>query len=76
VLVLFNNEVDHAAQEGDVRAGTKRHVKIAAGGCSGVTGIDVNDGGAFFFRPLNPLEGDGMVLCGIAAHDQYDVRIL
>ena len=64
------------AQEGDVRPGTKGHMVIAAGRCPGVAGIDMDDLGAFFLGPQDPLEGDGVMLGGIAAHDQDAIAVL
>jgi len=51
-------------------------MKFTAGGCSSITGINVNDSGAFFFCPQYLLEGDGVMLGGIAAHNEDNVGLL
>ena len=50
---------------------------IAAGGCSRVAGIDMDDRGpVLLLCPQDPLEGDGVVLRGVAPHDQDAIAVL
>src|SRR6202047_2927779 len=75
--VVFNGVPDDATEEGDVGAGTDLyvHVRIRGGACE--ARID-NDGFrvAVNFGFDRPLEAAGVVLGGIAAHDQHHVGVL
>ena len=75
VFFLFNNVVDHAAQESDVRTGTKRHMEITARGGPGVAGIDVNNLGSFFLGLCDPPEAHGVIFRHVASHDEDDIAV-
>ncbi len=80
--ILFLNQIvvddvlDHPAQEGDVGAGTQRHVMVAAGRGPGETRIDMDQRGAPILCLEDPLEGDRVVFGGVAAHDKDTVTVL
>ena len=66
----------HAAEEGDVRAGTERHMEIAAGGRARELRVHVHKRGPAFLGLHDPLESDGVMFCSIAAHDEDSIGIL
>ena len=75
VFIVFQNIFDHTAQKSNIRTGAKRHMEIAAGRCSRITGIDMDNRRSLFFCSHNPLESDGVMFRGIAAHNQNDIRV-
>ncbi len=64
------------SEAGDVRAGAQGDVEIAADRSSRKLGIDMHDHGpAIVFGVEHPLEGNGAVFGGIAAHDKNGIGI-
>src|ERR1700694_3447241 len=75
--IIFNGVPDDATEKGNVGAGADLHIHVCVRGGAGQARID-NDG---LGVPVNfgfdrPLEAAGMVLGGIAAHDQHHVGVL
>src|SRR6202140_1277171 len=75
--VVFDGVANYAAQEGDVGTGADLHIHVRVCGGAGQARID-NDGFrvAVNFGFNCPFEAAGMVLGGIAAHDQHHVGVL
>jgi len=68
---------DDAVEEGDVSAGAQRRVEIADRAGAGEAWIDADQLGVARLLGFDrPLEAAGMVLSGVAAHDQDDIGIL
>src|SRR5580700_6594247 len=75
--VVFDGVANYAAQKGDIGAGTDLHIQVRVRGGASQARID-NDGFrvAVNFGFNRPLEAAGVVLGGIAAHDQHHVGVL
>ncbi len=76
IFVLFDDVVDHAAEEGDVRSGTQGGVHICYGGGSRESRIHGDHRASVLLGLHHPFHADGMVFCGIAAHDQEAITVL
>src|SRR5258708_5843494 len=74
--VVFDGKANDATEEGNVGAGTDLHIHVRI--CGGAGQARVDDDGfrvAVNFGFNRPFESAGMVLGGIAAHDQHHVGV-
>ncbi len=76
VAFVLNNILNHTAENGDIRTGTKRNVLVGTGGGTRVPRINMNDLSALVLRFQSPFEGNGMVFGSVAAHYQNTITVL
>jgi len=74
--VVLQGVIDHAAQEGDVGAGSHLGIDVGLGGAAGVARVDDDQLAALVHGLLDPLEGDRVVLGRVAADDEDAVAVL
>ncbi|MNF58356.1 hypothetical protein D3C84_399080 [compost metagenome] len=76
-LVVADQVVDQAAEEGDIGAGADRRVVVGHGGRAGEARIDHDQAGVVVRLGFgDPLEAAGVGFGGVAAHDQHQIGIL
>ena len=73
--IMLDGIVDHAADEGDVRARTQFGEDVGDRAGAIETRIDVQDIGALLLGARQPIHRYGMVFRRISAHDQDDIGV-
>ncbi len=74
--LILDNILNHTAENGDIRTGTKRNMLVGTCGSTCETWINMNDLSALGLRFQSPFEGNGMVFGSIAAHYQNTITVL
>ena len=73
--VVLNQMIDESAEKNDVSPGADRHPDVGQRARARESWIDVNDGGAVFFRLHHPPKTDRMCLRHGGAFDQNAIRV-